>query len=277
MVVPSLPSHPSPRSLRESPSPAEGRGEGDDADEIPTFAELAADPEIAALLDFEPVPRKRKVEGGWTPELQREFIARLAYHGSAGKACDEMGKNLTGMMKIYRSPPAPSFRAAWHAAVELATRRRDEAVPEGPPPMSKPPTIDHRFKVRRSHALVPYAGAGGTITATEVEEARDSISGKLRRARRFYLAEICGSPGKRAAFEILTELPVDWEKAERLEPQPDEPWRAPTMRQPDMLLTAENGWLGEVAHGPDKMAELRRMIDEHRAGEGLEPVEWEEG
>ena len=46
--------------------------------EIPTFEELAADPEIAALLDFEPVPRKRQVEGGWTPDLQREFIARLA-------------------------------------------------------------------------------------------------------------------------------------------------------------------------------------------------------
>ena len=36
-----------------------------------------ADPEVAALLAFEPVPRKSEVAGVWTPELQREFIARL--------------------------------------------------------------------------------------------------------------------------------------------------------------------------------------------------------
>jgi len=29
-------------------------------------------------------------------------------------------------------------------------------------------------------------------------------------------------------------------------------------------------------HGPDKLAELRRAIDEHRADEGLEPVDWDE-
>ena len=88
------------------------------------------------------------------------------------------------------------------------------------------------------------------------------------------MQEIGGSAGKRAAFEILTELPIDWERAERLEPQPDEPWRNPNMREPDMLLTAENGWLGDVAHGPDKIAELRQAIDEHRMAEGLEPVDW---
>jgi hypothetical protein len=107
------------------------------------------------------------------------------------------------------------------------------------------------------------------------DEARDSISGKLLAARRLYLQEISNSPGKRAAFEILTDLPVDWDAAERLEPQQDEPWRKPNMRRPDMLLTAENGWLGGMAHGPDKMADLRRAIDEHREQEGMEPVDWE--
>ena len=47
------------------------------------------------------------------------------------------------------------------------------------------------------------------------------------------------------------------------------------MRKPDMLLTAENGWLGGMVPGPDKMAELRRAIDEHREQEGMEPVDWE--
>ena len=45
----------------------------DSRDDVPSFAELAADPEIAALLDFDPVPRKIdvicrwRVEGSSTP------------------------------------------------------------------------------------------------------------------------------------------------------------------------------------------------------------------
>ena len=45
-----------------SAAPASGSN-----DAIPSFDELAADPEIAALLDFEPVPRKIEMPGGWTP------------------------------------------------------------------------------------------------------------------------------------------------------------------------------------------------------------------
>jgi hypothetical protein len=120
----------------------------DSPDRIRTFDELAANPQTAALLGFEPVVRKIQVEGGWTAELQREFIARLAVHGSASKACDEMGKNRTGVARLYRSPSAASFRAAWQAAVELAIRRRAEQAPpqEYVSSDAKPPTIDHRRK-----------------------------------------------------------------------------------------------------------------------------------
>ena len=80
-------------STSEGPAaPASGN-----VDQIVTFEELAADPEIAALLDFEPVPRKQIVEGGWSPEKQREFIARLAVRGSPTQACDEMAMNRTGV------------------------------------------------------------------------------------------------------------------------------------------------------------------------------------
>jgi hypothetical protein len=34
--------------------------------------------------------------------------------------------------------------------------------------------------------------------------------------------------------------------------------------------------MGDFAHGPDKKAELRRMLNEHRADQGLEPIEWDE-
>jgi hypothetical protein len=252
------------------------------------------DPEVEALLDFEPVLRKRVVEGAWTPELQREFIARLAVTGSPGRATEEMGKDETGVRKLSRSPGAASFRAAWDGAVDLATRRAAErrGTEEAVIPGSRLPSLDNRRKYPHP-GLLPHAGEGAASPRGEgqvlnefgewedraslhrrADEARDSVSNKLLRARRLYLQEISDSPGMRAAFEILTELPVDWDKAERLEPQPDEPWAHPNMRKPDMLLTAENGWLGDMAHGPDKIAELRQAIDEHRAEEGLPPVDW---
>ena len=245
------------------------------------------DPEILALLEFDPVPRKVEVEGGWSPERQREFIARLAVHGSPNKACEELGMNRTGVTKLYKSPMGASFRAAWHDAVELAKQRQAErAAKEFVAPGTKAPTLDHRRKT-------PWADDGTSPLPGQVlnefgewededslhrraEEARDSIANKLLNCRRLYLQEISGCPGKRAAFEMLTELPIDWEKAKALQPQPDEPWRKPNMRQPDMVLTAENGWLGEVGYGEDKKAELRKAIDAYRAEQGLEPVEWGE-
>src|SRR5206468_12762128 len=111
--------------------------------------------------------------------------------------------------------------------------------------------------------------------ARRVEEAVDSIGAKLVRCRRAFLQEISGSPGKRAAFEILTELPVDWDLAAKLEPQPFEPWTRTNQRQPDMVLTAESGWsFGEIGYGPDRKAEARAAIDEHRSEMGQDPIDW---
>lgn len=111
--------------------------------------------------------------------------------------------------------------------------------------------------------------------ADRVDEAKERMRQRMLAARRLHLHEISRSPGKRAAFEILTQLPIDWDKAKTLEPQEDEPWRVVNMREPAMLLTAENGWLGDMLPGPDKMAELRQALDEERVSRGLEPVDWE--
>jgi hypothetical protein len=254
---------------------------------IPTFEDLAADPEIAPLLEFEPVPRKVIVDGGWSPDAQREYIARLAVLGSPSRACDELGKNRSGVTKLYRSPHGGSFRAAWDGAVALAKRRRTE---RGPPvalvrPGTTPPSLDYRRTSAPRAQDGPLPGqAINELGEWEdeaslngrIEDARDSISSKLLRSRRLYLKEIRASPGKRAAFEMLTALPIDWDKAGRLEAQPDEPWRPPSLRKPDMLLTAEAGWLGDVVHGPDKLAELREAIDAWRAEQGMEPLDWSE-
>ena len=251
------------------------------------------DPEIAALLDFVPVPRKSSPPGAWTPEAQRLFIAWLAVIGSQGKACARIGKDRGGATKLYNSAHAASFRAAWHKALDLFEQRQAKRAGEGPPPAERPPTIDARRKYSASSSAFLRDVRGRERQAGQVlnergewedeesmrrraEDSGHSICGKLLRCRRMFLMEICDSPGKRAAFEILTELPIDWDRAARGEAQLDEPWRRPKARDADMVLTAESGWMmGEQGYGPDKKAELRQAIDEWRAAEGLEPVDWD--
>ena len=210
------------------------------------------------------------------------MIARIAACGSPTRAAQQMGKNVSGAEGVYRSPGAESFRAAWDAALALWQQRSAEAA-RGAQAVGRAPGLNVRGGRNTSPGLLPGQvinefGEWEDEAALErrADEARDSVSRKLINARRLYLNEISDSPGKRAAFELLTVLPIDWERAERLQPQPDEPWRNPNMREPEMLLTAEAGWLGgELVHGPDKQAQLREAIDEHRKQEGLPPVEWD--
>jgi len=254
---------------------------------IPRFADLLADPEIAALLDFEPAVRKTKRRDGWSPGLQRELIARIAHCGSPGAAADQMDKNPTGAKLLYRADGADSFRVAWNSALALAEERerarrefgpgRPIAVPGMP---NRPVGPQARDRFPEMEPLLP----GQVINEygqpedeqsynRRGEEAKDSIGSKLLRCRRAFLREISRSPGKRAAFEILTELSIDWDKAAALEPQDDEPWASPNMREPDMVLTAENGWLGSfVPYGPDKIGALREAVNRHRAEQGLPPI-----
>lgn len=128
------------------PAAAPESGDTPHPSPLPQGERDSLDPEIAALLDFQPVPRKTAPPGAWTPEAQRQYIARLAVTGSQGKACGEIGKDRGGATKLYRSPEAGSFRAAWHAAIELYQRRQAEKLSKGPPPALQPPTVDGRRK-----------------------------------------------------------------------------------------------------------------------------------
>lgn len=252
-------------------------------DHIPAFATLAADPEIAPLLAFDPVVRKVKRPDGWTPDLQRELIARLAATGTVQAAVWQMGKHATGAEALYKAPSAHSFRLSWDAALIIGRRRN--GLDSAPPFAGPVPGITRRARLTASSALdCPPLGQmrnefgeweDEESIANRVAEARENITRKLLRARRLYLQEICGNPGKRAAFEMLTELPIDWDKAARLEEQDDEPYHRGRMRKPDMLLTAENGWMGDVAHGPDKKEELRKAVDKYWVELGREPIDWD--
>jgi hypothetical protein len=238
------------------------------------------DPELAALLDFEPVPRLVNRPDGWTPERQRRFLELIVQTGSPQQAARAMKKQLSGVEQVYRDDEVGEFRAAWDGICELVRRREEERLKARTGDRIAEPPHRRAPSPGASHHPLPQRGEGqewedNEEEARRAEELRDSITNKLLRSRRMYLFEIANSPGHRAAFEILTELPIDWDKARNMEAQPDEPWRSPSMRKPDMLLTAENGWLGDMVHGRDKKGELRQMLNEHLIAEGKEPVDWD--
>jgi hypothetical protein len=115
------------------------------------------DPEITALLDFEPVPRAYERKDSWTPERQRRFIAALALHGSPGKAAGVVCKDRGGARRLYNAPGAESFRAAWDGAIALAAGREAERA-ESAAVELRPPTIDSRRKLAASHRRTEDAG-----------------------------------------------------------------------------------------------------------------------
>ena len=113
---------------------------------IPEFEKLAADPEIAPLLNFEPVVRKIKRPDGWTPRLQQELIARIADTGTLQSAVWQMGKHATGAEALYKTPGAVSFRMSWDAAIIIGRRRNH--LDSNPPFAGPVPGITRRGSAR---------------------------------------------------------------------------------------------------------------------------------
>lgn len=165
MTPPNLSAPPATR-----PSPAD----------IPDFADLAVDPEIAPLLSFEPVPRKVKRPDGWTDELQRELIARIAATGTIQAAVWQMGKHATGAEALYKVRGADSFRASWDSAIAIGRRRN--GLDSQPPYAGDVPGI-----VRRRSSPSPlgedarFGSSGGRAAAWhgEDDEPDTSPSGSL--------------------------------------------------------------------------------------------------
>jgi hypothetical protein len=258
---------------------------------IPVICDRCRSPGIAGeadfshlgdLLEFTPVPRRKERVDGWSPEKQRAFIAALSATGSKRRAALAIGMQPYGADQLLKAEGSDSFKAAVERAMAIAAQNGTMKIAQGVADAA----------ARNAQLTAPSRLRGAPLPGQVLnefgeyedegsvqrrgEDAMVSICNKLLRIRRLYLQAISGSPGMRAAFEILTELPIDWEKAERGEAQDDEPWRSTNQRQPDMILTAESGWsFGEFGYGPDRKAELRAAIDEHRAEEGLPPVEWE--
>ena len=147
-----------------SAPPATGPSPAD----IPAFADLAADPEIAPLLSFEPVVRKIRRPDGWTAELQRELIARLAATGTIQAAVWQMGKHATGAEALYKMPSADSFRASWDAAVIIGRRRN--GLDSHPPYQGDVPGIVRRRQSSPERGGGPAQLGEGPDDTPEMDE-----------------------------------------------------------------------------------------------------------
>lgn len=190
-------------------------------------ASAETDPELAALLDFEPAPRKVNRPDGWTPERQRRFIELIAQTGSAQRAAAAMRKQLSGLEGVYRSEGAEGFRAAWDGVAELVRRREERRLAAlGAEPVEEPPHRRIKMDPHRAgngswpdepgfrHPLPGGEGAGWTADPGPsfelVETLHRKFVIKLRQERQarlagriaeadFYLRQI-------SFFEVALEL-----------------------------------------------------------------------
>ena len=218
-------------------------------DEIPDFATLAADPEIAPLLGFDPVPRQVKRPNGWTPELQRELIARLAATGTLQQAVWQMSKHATGAEALYKVHSADSFRAAWDDAVAIGRRR--QGLDCGPPRPGPVPGIQRRVPRAQAPEPEPEPGeADDTGLRLELverlvakfqrkvgQERECRLAGRIVEAD-FYLRQI-------TALEVAFDLMIDG--------QGDRGW--------EMLMQARRGTRNMLEIADTYMA---RVLDQAR-------------
>jgi hypothetical protein len=86
--------------------------------------------DLAGLLDFAPVPCRPRVNG-WTPALQRAFIAALAVTGSPRRAAHALGKFEYGAAQLRKAPGAAAFNAAWDKALAIAEAKGAQRLAAG--------------------------------------------------------------------------------------------------------------------------------------------------
>jgi hypothetical protein len=85
---------------------------------------------LGDLLEFEPVPRRQRVNG-WDAEAQRAFIAALAMCGSKTRAAKSLGRNAFGIEQLLKSKGSESFRLAYDRAMAIAAKNGSMRIATG--------------------------------------------------------------------------------------------------------------------------------------------------
>jgi hypothetical protein len=248
---------------------------------------------IPDILNFTPVPRRARADG-WKEEHQRAFIAALAITGSPRQAARAIGRHQFGAEQLRNARAGKSFAIAWDAAIDLAREREAFRIHENLAGLAAErdaqlASISHSS--RRGEGWVEGALAAGglhpdcdydpelhTEDYPEYWEGLNRIRDRLLRARRMLLFLIRNDEEKRRAWEVLVG-PADWDLADDLQPQPDEPQRGeimnpqglPNLTRPDMLLTAEAGLLPEMVGGHDLLEDIRQAVAAAREEESVRP------
>ena len=83
------------------------------------------------LLGFTPVELKLKRADGWTPEVQKAFIAALAVTGSPRQAAAAVGRSLNGAHELLDREGSESFAAAWAGALAVAREKGEHRLAAG--------------------------------------------------------------------------------------------------------------------------------------------------
>jgi hypothetical protein len=91
------------------------------------------DPEVEALLHFEPVIRKCVRHDGWLHERQIEFIVTLTVLGHAEQAAIAVGGTMSGAYKLRTADGGEGFARSWDSALALHLRRNPRPEPKGRP------------------------------------------------------------------------------------------------------------------------------------------------
>ncbi|HYI41854.1 MAG TPA: hypothetical protein VE053_16215 [Allosphingosinicella sp.] len=86
---------------------------------------------FGALLDFEPVPRRKNRADGWDSEVQRAYIAALSLTGSKRQAARAVGKAAFGVDQLLAAEGSEGFRAAHDEAMAMAADERGRRLAEG--------------------------------------------------------------------------------------------------------------------------------------------------
>lgn len=127
------------------------------------------DPEVEALLDFEPVVRKCVRHDGWLAERQREFIVALTVLGHAEQAAIAVGGTMSGAYKLRSANGGEGFARAWDSALALHLRRYPRPEPKGRP---------SRGEIQSGVGRTPWPGPPATPPEGWVDPAKYYLTPK---------------------------------------------------------------------------------------------------
>lgn len=231
---------------------------------------LGAEPFSALpdILDFTPVQRRAHVNG-WRDEHQRAFIAALAITGSPRQAARAIGKHAFGAEQLRTHRNGKSFAAAWDAALDLARDREMHRVQDNIAELSRQREGDLAALALPTHGHGEDGGSGARALHPDCDydpdiheddypeywDAGQQVRERTLRARRLFLLLISDDAEKRAAWETLCG-PIDWKKAAALEAEDGEAYAMKHVKDADMLLVAEAGFLPQFTGGRDGVAEV---------------------